>query len=68
MSLEDRAIDLDEARKARLIKSEVIDVEKYLHANDVTLKVRRATEWSEAIKHNYLNSKNDFHTPNKNTY
>jgi hypothetical protein len=57
MSLEERAIDLDEARKARIIKSEVIDVEKYLHANDVTIKVKRATEWSELIKENYLNSK-----------
>jgi twinkle protein len=59
MSLEERAIDLDEARKARIIKSEVIDVEKYLHANDVTIKVKRATEWSELIKENYLNSKTD---------
>jgi len=54
MSLEERAIDLDEARKARLIKSEVIDVEKYLHANDVTIRVKRATDWSETIKRNYL--------------
>ena len=59
MSLEDRAIDLDEARKARIIKSEVINVEKYLHANDVTIKVKRATEWSEVIKESYLNSKTD---------
>lgn len=56
MSLEDRAIDLDEARKARILKSQVIDVEKYLHANDVTLKVKRATEWLETIKENYLNT------------
>lgn len=54
MSLEDRAIDLDEARKARIIKSEVINVEKYLHANDVTIRVKRATDWSDTIKQNYL--------------
>ena len=59
MSLEDRAIDLDEARKARILKSEVIDVEKYLHAEDVTIRVKRATEWSASIKESYLNSKND---------
>jgi twinkle protein len=56
MSLEDRAIDLDEARKARLLKSEVINVEKYLHANDITLRVKCATEWSSSIKESYLNS------------
>lgn len=59
MSLEDRAIDLDEARKARILKSEVIDVEKYLHAEDVTIRVKRATEWSASIKKNYLNKKNE---------
>ncbi len=32
MSIEARAIELDEARKARILKSESIDVEKYLHS------------------------------------
>ncbi len=56
MSLEARAIELDEARKARIIKSDSIDVEKYLHANDVTLRVKRATEWLESIKEAYLSN------------
>ncbi len=56
MSLEDRAIDLDKARKARILKSETIDVEKYLHANDVTLSVKRATDWLESIKEAYLST------------
>lgn len=54
MTLESRAIELDEARKARILKSQVIDVEKYLHANDVTLQVKQATSWLESIKENYL--------------
>jgi twinkle protein len=54
MNLESRALDLDEARKARILKSQVIDVEKYLHANDVTLQVKPATSWLESIKDNYL--------------
>jgi twinkle protein len=54
MSLEDRAIDLDEARKARILKSQVIDVEKYLHANDVTLSVKPATDWLENVRNSYL--------------
>lgn len=56
MSLEDRAIDLDEARKARILKSQVIDVEKYLHANDVTLSVKPATDWLENVRNSYLTS------------
>lgn len=59
MSLEDRAIDLDEARKARILKSEVIDVAKYLHAEDVTIRVKRATEWTASIKESYLNSRKE---------
>ena len=54
MSLEDRAIDLDEARKARILKSQVIDVEKYLHANDVTIQVKQATSFLDTLKQNYL--------------
>ena len=54
MSLEDRAIDLDEARKARILKSQVIDIEKYLHANDVTIQVKQATNFLESLKQNYL--------------
>lgn len=54
MSIEARALDLDAARKARIIKSDSIDVEKYLHANDVTIRVKKAIDWLETIKENYL--------------
>ena len=54
MSVYERALDLDAARKARIIKSDSIDVEKYLHANDVTIRVNKAIDWLETIKENYL--------------
>lgn len=56
MSIESRAIELDEARKARIIKADSIDVEKYLHSNDVTIKVKPAKEWLETIKEAYLST------------
>ncbi len=40
MSIEARAIELDEARKARILKSETIDVEKY--DNDAALMIQDA--------------------------
>ncbi len=49
MSLEQRAAELDEARRLRVIKSDSIDVEKYLHANDVTIKVRQCRDFLDAI-------------------
>ena len=39
----ERAKALDEARKVRLIKPEEVDVEKYLHAHDLTNKVREVS-------------------------
>lgn len=54
MTLEQRAAELDEARKLRIIKSSSIDVEKYLHANDVTIQVKQATSFLETLKENYL--------------
>lgn len=56
MTLEERAIDLDKARRARILKSDVIDVEKYLHANDLNIKVKKATDFLESIKENYLSA------------
>lgn len=56
MSLEARAIELDEARKARIIKSDSIDVEKYLHANDVTIQVKQATSFLDTLKESYLSN------------
>ena len=59
MSLEQRAEQLDEARRLRIIKSDSIDVEKYLHANDVTIKVKQARDFLDAIKESYLSTTRD---------
>jgi twinkle protein len=59
MSLEQRAAELDEARRLRIIKSDSIDVEKYLHSNDVTIKVKQARDFLDAIKESYLNEFKD---------
>jgi len=48
--IEQRARQLDEARKIRMIKSEDIDTEKYLKANDVTHKVHEASVWLEELQ------------------
>ena len=42
-NVQERAKALDEARKVRLIKPEEVDVEKYLHAHDLTNKVREVS-------------------------
>ena len=39
----ERAKALDEARRVRLLKPEDVDVDKYLHATDITNKVREVT-------------------------
>lgn len=43
--IEQRARQLDEERKLRLLKSEEIDTEKYLKAHDVSHKVHEAELW-----------------------
>lgn len=48
--IEERARALDEARRVRLIKSEEIDTEKYLKANDITHKVHEASVWLEELQ------------------
>lgn len=48
--LEKRAIELDEARKIRVIRAQEIDVEKYLKANDVTHQVHEARAYLEEMK------------------
>ena len=59
MSLEQRAAELDEARRLRIIKSDSIDVEKYLHSNDVTIKVKQARDFLDSIKESYLSNARD---------
>jgi twinkle protein len=49
-AIEQRARALDEARKVRLVKSQDIDTEKYLKANDVTHKVHEASGWLEELQ------------------
>jgi twinkle protein len=48
--IEQRARALDEARRVRLVKSEEIDTEKYLKANDVTHKVHEAKVWLDELQ------------------
>ena len=53
--IEERARELDEARRVRLLKSEDIDTEKYLKANDVTHKVNEATTWLGEMQEELVN-------------
>lgn len=54
-NLELVAVQLDVERKARLVKSQDIDVEKYLKNNDVGQKVRIVSDWLNEITENYIN-------------
>ena len=54
-NLELVAVQLDVERKARLVKSQDIDVEKYLKNNDVGQKVRIVSDWLDEITDNYIN-------------
>ena len=54
-NLESVAIQLDVERKARLVKLQDIDVEKYLKNNDVGQKVRIVSDWLDEITENYIN-------------
>jgi twinkle protein len=54
-NLEVVAVQLDVERKARLVKSQDIDVEKYLKNNDVGQKVRIVSDWLDEITENYIN-------------
>ena len=47
--VEQRARQLDEERKFRLLKSEEIDTEKYLKAHDVSHKVHEAGIWLQEL-------------------
>lgn len=50
MLVEERAQQLDEARRIRILKSQDIDTEKYLKAHDVTHKVHEAHAWLDEIR------------------
>jgi twinkle protein len=54
-NLELVSVQLDEERKTRLLKSQDIDVEKYLKNNDVGQKVRIVSDWIDEITENYIN-------------
>ena len=53
-TLEQKAIELDEIRKARILRSNEIDVDKYLAASDISLQVKNASEWLDKIKRDYV--------------
>jgi len=54
-NLELVSVQLDEERKTRLLKSQDIDVEKYLKNNYVGQKVRIVSDWLDEITDNYIN-------------
>jgi twinkle protein len=54
-NLELVSVQLDEERKTRLLKSQDIDVEKYLKNTDVGQKVRIVSDWLDEITDNYIN-------------
>ena len=54
-NLELVAVQLDVERKARLVKSQDIDVDKYLKNVDVGQKVRIVSDWLDEITENYIN-------------
>ena len=45
-----RALDLDEARRIRIVKPDEVDFERYLKANDVAQKVKGAGEFLDEIE------------------
>jgi twinkle protein len=53
--IEQRAKELDEERRIRIIKSEEVDFEKYLHSTDMTQKVRDAQGMLEEVREEFLN-------------
>jgi len=53
--IEQRAKELDEERRIRIIKSEEVDFDKYLHSTDMTQKVRDAQGMLEEVREEFLN-------------
>ncbi len=53
--IEQIAERIDEARKLRVIKSQDIDVEKYLKNNDVSAKVKSVSEYMDSVIDSLLN-------------
>jgi twinkle protein len=49
-NIQQRAKELDEARKIRIVKPDQVDFEKYLKANDVAQKVRDAEGFIEEMR------------------
>ena len=54
-SVAERAKALDEARRVRLIKPEEVDVDKYLHATDLTNKVREVSHLLDELRDEIAN-------------
>ena len=51
--IEERAKALDEERRVRLIKSQEVDVEKYLKANDITHQIHEPHKWLQQMVEQY---------------
>lgn len=57
--IEERAKALDEQRRIRLIKSQEIDVDKYLKANDITHQIHEPYKWLRQMVEEYDSPKHD---------
>ena len=54
-----RALELDEARRIRIVRPDEVDFEKYLKANDVAQKVKNAGEFLDEIEAEIANPAED---------
>lgn len=54
-SVQERAKALDEARRVRVLKPEEVDVDKYLHATDITHKVKEVGGWLQELRDELAN-------------
>ena len=54
-NIQQRAKELDEARRIRIVKPDQVDFEKYLKANDVAQKVRDAEGFIEEMRVDLIN-------------
>jgi twinkle protein len=59
--IQNRAKELDEARRIRIVKPDEVDFEKYIKANDVGQKLRGAVDLLEEVREDFINPKKEPH-------
>jgi twinkle protein len=58
-NIQQRAKELDEARRIRIVKPDQVDFEKYLKASDFGQKVRDAEGFLEEVRDDFINPKEE---------